>query len=471
MTLIDGLLIFFGIILCYSLVVAILHYKGILKKYGITFWGPFLMIRTKKGIGFLEKLAKRKRFWKTFGNIGIVVTLVLMVLMVILFIFNVTYFLTTELAPEQKEVFERLGPEMALVLPGINPILPFEYIFYIIFALAVAMIVHEFSHGILSIVGKIKVKSLGLLYLIFPFGAFCEPDEDELKETQRIKRMRVFVAGPVSNLVVALVCILLFSFVFMSAVEPVDGVHVIMVYDDTPAEEISLSQGSVITGLNDTDIKNPEDFQRAINDTKPNQKVNISFYSDGKTYFKQVELTNKYDFYSGIIKDEKDKEGLNESLKNESFLGFAQNTNNISLILSYLKNPFTSNFPVGFLYLYSLPIIGYISGHNPIAQPFTNSYVINGPLASIPTSVFWGIVILLFWLFWLNLAVGIFNILPILPMDGGHVFNDALNSLVERFKKDISKEKRDKIVNKITIALSLIVLFLILFPFFFRYFL
>ena len=83
--------------------------------------------------------------------------------------------------PEQKESLP--GPEVALVIPGINPILPLEFIGYIILALVVAMVVHEFSHGILTFAGKLKVKSLGILYCIVPIGAFCEPDDEELKNT------------------------------------------------------------------------------------------------------------------------------------------------------------------------------------------------------------------------------------------------------------------------------------------------
>lgn len=469
MTIIDGLLILIGIILSYSLIVLFLHRLGVLKKYNITFWGPALMLRTKKGIGFLKRLAKRRRFWKSFGNLGIAVTLILMVLMVIFFVYNVSLYLTTELNPAQREVLDKLGPEMALVLPGINPILPLEYLFYVILAFIIAIVVHEFSHGILSIVGKIKVKSLGLLYMIVPLGAFCEPDEEQLKETNRIRRMRVYVAGPMSNLVVALICIFLFSFVFMSAVQPVDGVHVMMVYDDTPADDIYLSKGSVIIGLNDTEIENREDFEEVIEDTEPNQRVNITYFTDGKTYTEQIQLNNKYDFYLDYLDDESDKDKLNETLKNESFVGFAHNANDVPTVLNFLKNPFTENFPLSFLYLYSLPIIGYISGYNPIAEPFTGAYIIQGPLSALPEPIFWGFVTAFFWILWLNLAVGIFNILPIVPMDGGYIFNDALNGLVQIVKKDLSKEEREKIVNRITIALSLFVLFTVLFPFFFKY--
>ncbi len=466
MTLIDILLILVGIILTYATTVFILHTRGILKKYNITFWGPALMLRTEKGIGFLKRLARRKRFWKTFGNIGIAVTLILMVIMVVLFVYNVTYFLTTELAPAQQEAIDKLSPEMALVIPGLNPILPFEYIFYIIFALVVAMVVHEFSHGILSIVGKIKVKSLGLLYLIVPLGAFCEPDEEQLKETQRKKRMRVYVAGPMSNLVVALICILLFSFVFMSAVEPaVDGIQVIEVIKDSPAYEAGIRPKTIVTSINGTDLTKYEDeserwdiYENIVNRTKANDTINISFTNniDAPPITKEIKLADEYD-YSG----DKDYKGKGTTGIHRIVY--------VDYNLELLKNPFTNNFPLSFLYLYSLPILGYINGYNPIAEPFTNSYIIQGPLASIPEPVFWGIVTALFWMLWLNLAVGIFNILPIVPMDGGYIFNDALNSFVQRIKGDISKEKREKIVNRITIALSLFVLFLVLFPFFFKY--
>ena len=58
---------------------------------------------------------------------------------------------------------------------------------------------------------------------------------------------------------------------------------------------------------------------------------------------------------------------------------------------------------------------------------------------------------LFYWLFWLNFALGLMNLLPIVPLDGGYVF---LNTpLLQKNKK-----ARDAIVT----AVSLFVLFLIL---------
>ena len=60
----------------------------------------------------------------------------MMILMVLLLIWQAWAVLG--FTPAQKEAMP--GPEIALVLPGINPILPLEYIGYIILALAIAII-------------------------------------------------------------------------------------------------------------------------------------------------------------------------------------------------------------------------------------------------------------------------------------------------------------------------------------------
>ena len=128
MTFIDGLMIFFAILILFYLIVFILYKKEILKKYNLSLYGPFLMFKTTRGINFLKKLAKRKRFLKSYGNFATVFCLIVMILFVILFIWN--FIILLGLSPEQRASIP--GPEFALVLPGINPILPIEYLIYIL---------------------------------------------------------------------------------------------------------------------------------------------------------------------------------------------------------------------------------------------------------------------------------------------------------------------------------------------------
>jgi membrane-associated protease RseP (regulator of RpoE activity) len=58
--------------------------------------------------------------------------------------------------------------------------------------------------------------------------------------------------------------------------------------------------------------------------------------------------------------------------------------------------------------------------------------------------------------------VGMTNVLPAVPLDGGYLFRDGLDALVKRFKKNASDEERIKYVGKITYALAIFVLFLIM---------
>ena len=95
------------------------------------------------------------------------------------------------------QVVERPPPEIHLEnvigLPAINPLIP---LWYGIFGLAVAILVHEGCHGILSRAQAIAVRSVGLLMFVVPIGAFVEPDEPELRRAPLRQRLRIFSALP-----------------------------------------------------------------------------------------------------------------------------------------------------------------------------------------------------------------------------------------------------------------------------------
>jgi membrane-associated protease RseP (regulator of RpoE activity) len=278
MSIVEGLLIFFAVIAVYALLVYLLHKKGFLKKHNISFYGPALMWRTNQGITFLKNRAKHERFWKLYGNGSIIFCYITMVLMTALMI--MTAWLVFGFTPAQRQALP--GPEVALVLPGINPILPLEYIGYILLGLVIAIIVHEFSHGILTLVDKLKVKALGILYLIVPIGAFCEPDDEELKKTKILPRMRIYAAGPAANFVVVILSILLMCLIFMPAVQPAEKGPVIFTVDaDSPAASIGLQTGMIITSFNNTVITSGDAYFTAWNKTNANQTVNITYLESG----------------------------------------------------------------------------------------------------------------------------------------------------------------------------------------------
>ena len=92
----------------------------------------------------------------------------------------------------------------------------------------------------------------------------------------------------------------------------------------------------------------------------------------------------------------------------------------------------------------------------------TDNYDVDGPLSVLPEPLFWICANLFFWLFWLNLMVGITNALPATPLDGGFIFRDGFDTLVKKMKKGISDDKREKIVGRYSSFAAYMILFLIL---------
>ncbi|MBI5223736.1 site-2 protease family protein [Candidatus Micrarchaeota archaeon] len=94
----------------------------------------------------------------------------------------------------------------SLMLPGVN--LPF---IEGILALAIVLIVHEGAHAVLARIGKIPILSSGIvLFGIIPIGAFVEPDEKELSNSDTLTQTRVLVAGSTSNLVTSSIFFVLY---------------------------------------------------------------------------------------------------------------------------------------------------------------------------------------------------------------------------------------------------------------------
>ncbi|MFH0859681.1 MAG: M50 family metallopeptidase [Candidatus Altiarchaeota archaeon] len=104
-------------------------------------------------------------------------------------------------------------------MPGISPLLPTSKdgrigvtfpgydIFvpggYALIAIIVTLVSHELAHGILARVHKMKVKSTGLLtFGVLPIGAFVEPDDKEVESRPSIERMRLYAVGSFANFAV-----------------------------------------------------------------------------------------------------------------------------------------------------------------------------------------------------------------------------------------------------------------------------
>ncbi len=500
-------------------VFAVLDKLGVIQKYGLELSGPFLMWKTERGKKLIDRIAKKKKFWERYGNFALIIVSICMAIILLLVIWS-AYVATTIPASQAP------SPEYILGIPGINPLIP---IWYGILGLAIAIIIHEFSHGILARAADIKVKSLGLIFLVVPMGAFVEPDEDELENVEHIKRDRVYAVGPTANIVLAVIMVLLFSSVMMGAVSAKeDGVVVNTIVNDSPIDNTGIEKGEQIIKIGDTKINDFDDVHSL--EYEPLQKVNVSSKYDGKRKSTEVtaglvilattnnypaddaglkkgdiilrmndELIHNYDDFDSFLYNTsaeqsitvtykrsgqeldnttlklKDKyesyEELNPTQNKEeykgkgymgvsvSYMGFAGW--DINMLPDLLAHPFKDADTIGDYFTSSMRYIALpFSGLSPVPEDIGSLYQINGVLSFMPNNVFWIVANSMYWIFWLNLMVGLFNALPAVPLDGGYIFNDGVTKLMEKI--GVKKETGEKIANNLTYAIALFILFLII---------
>ena len=447
-----GLITAMLVITIYVLIVILLWKAGLLAKYNIGAMGPLLMVRTRRGLSFLDRLALKDRFWRWYGNFSIVLVFFFMGLVSLILLWEVPLALRVPAS-------EAPGPEYIVGIPGINPLIP---IGYGILALAIAILVHEVAHGILTRVAKVTVKSAGLLLFVIPIGAFVEPDDDQLKQISRRKRIRMYSVGPATNLLLALVCAAIFSAGFMSSVQPVEpGVIVTEVVKGYPADNASIPVYSLITdiGLPNSSAPGKVDgwrgFQDIMSASSANDTVTITYLYRGARHVNNVTLSDKYGYYEKYF-----PQANQEDFRGRGFLGVG--TQDVSNISGQLARPMKwdslENFVGGVLYFVGLPFLRL----QPLESPLTDLYHVAGPLAGMPAGAFWVVANTFYWLFWLNLVVGASNSLPIPRFDGGMVYLDGWEAFWARFRPKWSAEKRTQRALWIYRATGLVILFLIL---------
>lgn len=429
-----GYLIAFAAIVAWTLGLYGLRRRGLLEAYGLQAIGPLLMWKTVRGRNFIDRLAKLKRFWSGFGDASLVIVAATMAV--------TTFLLAWQATLVQSPAVRENAPSPVLLLgiPGVNPLIP---LWYGIFGLAVAIVLHEFAHGILARVAKIRIRSLGAIFVVVPIGAFVEPDEDEMRAMPRRQRARLFAAGPAMNVVLAIVFAVLFSVVMMTSVSPVHaGAGIVGFTEGSPAQAAGMQAYTIVTEVNGTAINSYADFRAALATVQANVSIPIVAY-DGQV-FTTYDVTPAWDTASG-----------------RPIIGvFAMDTS------TDYYHPLTSadrfgGVPGAILVYISLPF----SGRAPLQPPVTDFYVINGPLAVLPPAMFWILANVFYWLFWLSIMLGATNSLPAVPLDGGYILKDAIEAIVRRTRRGWAPAKRDRVVRQVTLVFAFSILFLILWQF------
>jgi len=300
-----------------------------------------------------------------------------------------------------------LSPLGNLGLPGINPYLPIADGW---FALIVAMVIHEGSHGIIARSLGLPVKSAGLVFfLVIPIGAFVEVDEDALKTAKASYSGRVLAGGAGINLLVGVICLLLL-FGTVSGMKPkVDGIGVAALYPNYPAAQHHIEPGDFITAINGIPVDDP----LVVNSSSyyvPGQVINLTIWRDG-SYLQISNVT------LGSITLNNTKTG---ALSTRAFLGVADVGYSE---LTGLVTTYTGSFFVRPVLYLCIPTLPNCQGLAPFSDSNSMFYTSSFGASLTPLAN------LLYWLFFINFNLAIFNSLPIYPLDGGQAFMVGVKAL------------------------------------------
>ncbi len=287
-------------------------------------------------------------------------------------------------------------PLAYLGLPGINPYLPWLDGWI---ALVIAMVIHEGAHGVVARSLGLPVKSSGLLFfLILPIGAFVEVDESAMKVAKPRDSGRVLAAGAGVNFVVGIVALLLLFTVVSNMTPQVNGLGVAQVSVGYPMANSGVKPGDYIISINGVAYNDSGAISRMEDNGsfRPGQSVNLVVWTGGMTH--QI---------NGVTL------AANPDNASRAYFGatFAGSAALAATVSQYTGSFFTRPF----LYL-CIPTFPQCQLVAPFSGTLSGLYTSPYGTSLIPVAT------LLYWLFFLNFNLAVFNALPLYPLDGGQAF-------------------------------------------------
>lgn len=452
-------------------------------RYGLEKYGPTIKINSRLGIRIMDRLSRYRRFWRFFGVLSQVISLLLMVMMVYIMAVAVIRLPTTLSAGG-------MGIEYVLAIPGLNPLLPF---WFGLLGLIIAMVCHEMAHGFQSRSNDIEVKHTGVLYGVVPLGAFVEPDEEQVEKASRRAKLDLYTAGITTNFILGAIAFLLFSTVMLGGMSSSynDNCAVYQVAVDSPADGV-IPVGVIITEVDGNPFLFDDGYYETPKHFLPGSLVTV-------TYLTSDYVPHDQPFRWGLYINNTVEGGPGDILKNtwiesielggktyyfytaQGFSSFMNLTRpGDTVTVNYVRADGTSDHAditlgtkgsIGYLGVYSstsgmaivTPGMVREMGANPLygaadissAATSMLSYI-GQPFRSfdpIPESLqwwfgdqpagFWIFCHILYWIFWLNIMLGITNALPAFPFDGGFVFLGWMDALYEKMGvKDPAERER-----------------------------
>jgi len=453
---------------------------GVLDRWNATrVFGFVLMVRTKKGLDLLEKVAKPRKFWRIYGEISLWVCTfaMLMVALVVLLAFVGAILSPPDVPPPSASEL--------LAIPGINPVIP---LWWGLIGFIVALLIHEFGHGLLARGHGMRIRSFGLLQLgPLPLGAFAEPEGEELFKAPRRERQRMFAAGPATNLFAAFVMLLLIGGIAGQFASSDQSVHVTGIVKGEGAAEAGMLPWDTIETIQGEDVVGLEGFRELLDQHTAGDSVLIGVLrEDGTRETLNATLSDKYAYYESLGFSNEQLETLSVE-PGDPFLGVEGLSSN-TIGIDRLAGPLSPNVEYTTL---QRTLIAPFHVVTTMFIPFQFQGVAMHPNeeAMLEADDSWlgnlvgkegllFLVNLMFWIMWVNVLLGFTNLIPMVPFDGGHMFKDMVHAGLSRIRAFGRKLKLwnfhplwiDQISRKASnfssLGLLFILVFLILMPYF-----
>jgi membrane-associated protease RseP (regulator of RpoE activity) len=288
------------------------------------------------------------------------------------------------------------APQAALLLPGVD--IPGSPIFIPIFAgiisLIIIMVVHEFGHGIVARAEGVGIKSIGVVLLAILPGAFVELEEDDVEKAKRSTKLRIYAAGSMFNLGTAAIAWVIVIILTASFIPYAFQSDGLKIISVTPGgpSEGILKEGMVVSSINGVTVNSREAYTNLIYNTPPGDK--FTYVTDQGTYT----ITTTAQPYNASL--------AYPGTRSETHL----------MVKPEVANIYGDTLP---WFLYDLADIAR-------------------------------------WVFLLNLMVGLFNLIPMKPLDGGILLEELLG-----YK--LPEKMAGKIVSSVSVIMIGIVAILIIY--------
>ena len=230
------------------------------------------------------------------------------------------------------------------------------------------------------------------------------------------------------------------------------GLLIDSVVRGSAAESAGLTENMVLKRIDERRIGSFADFASFMEDTRAGQTVQVEVFNS------TANCTQVFNIILGAHPDGSQKGFLGISPRIGRGLLFNGATIGEFPAREYLQAlqriPSKLRGIEGWFIIFTLPIMGLGGEGFPSHKILVNFYEPIGAAEPFGDAIFW-IISATLWIAWINFYVGLFNCLPAVPLDGGHVFKDALGSIFNLRLKDRarSEELSRKIVTLFAVTI------------------